>query len=362
MSGKTALAVLCMLLASVPSPLTAAGDAYSHRTVFIRMTASGLAPEIVVRVNDTLAEGLRTTPHLLLLPHEEYADRSEEKERRHHRLPDRAFKIGALRSADRVITGTISLREKRTLVPLGRENAEQYLLRPLKDEQYVITIELIDVHDACTIVRIHEKTTPTGLNRSIRKILAEIARHYRPKKSQPAAPAILTPEKPQKRGIEHFLSASPSAIVPLGMYGSVADYGAGFAFSAGAKTDMPETLSMRFLVEFHRMHPQAADIDSYNFIQLCLLAGYSMKPHPELTFTPMAGAGYLAHHLKNRTDHAHSLYLDPHVCLYLDIARRIGNDVSLFALPGTVLFFEKDGRFAYLNIQAGVRKNFNTRL
>ncbi|HPI16022.1 MAG TPA: hypothetical protein PL135_15560, partial [Spirochaetota bacterium] len=128
MIGKTALALLYMLLALVPGRPLAAADADSHRTVFIRLTASGLAPEIAARVNDTLAEGLLTTPHLLLLPPEEYAGRSKENERRHHRLPDRALKIGALRSADRVITGTISLREKRTLVPLGRENEEQYLL------------------------------------------------------------------------------------------------------------------------------------------------------------------------------------------------------------------------------------------
>ncbi len=339
-----------MCIISSPASLYSleAGGPASHRTIFLNMATPGVAPKMAEHINKKIIGGLRQTPFLTLLPIEERA--ADQVGAPLHNCQNRecALENGRLYAADRVIVGSITMRKKQTVTPLGRENEEQYLLRRIQSEYYSITIEIIDMNDSSTIALIHEKMPAADLDGGIEKLLTAIARYYQPKKISPPQP-----EHP----LCYFITASPSVMLPLGKFRNMADYGAGITLSAGIEDMLFEKYDGRISAGFYHMHPKAGKIDSYISTQLTLLAGYSFCFSGGVNLLPMAGAGYIAHYVKDRGAGGYTPFFDPHAAFQCEMGYAITADTRLIALPEAVLFIERDMFCAYLSIQAGIRIN-----
>jgi hypothetical protein len=305
-------------------------------------------------INDGMRDRLERIPYLHLVSDEEIKGTGIEDSHDCHEK-ECAVKFSKMLDCKKVIIGVITKEIHAKREQMGKEGEFKYIYEVKPYDLFIITIEVIDISNGMIAVSLEEKAKKNEINARLDAMAATLSDYFKP--IPPPEPPKLTP----------WISLSPSCIVPHGRFRTLIGAAGGIRLDAGLKhIGVPNTYLM-VSGGYYFVSQKKGSIKNYQSGQLSVMGGYSFSLPKGFSITPVIGLGCQFHFIK---DFQYTLpyivghtirtaYYDPLITIRCEGAYNVYKDLYVTLTPGYSIFFEKGLTGNYVNIDIGVKYEFD---
>jgi hypothetical protein len=237
---------------------------------------------------------------------------------------------------------------------MGEEGSYKYLYEVKPYDLFILKMELIDVNKNTVIEHCEEKAKKEELGAKIDRMISRLSEYFKP--IGPPKPPALTP----------WIGVSPSCIIPFGTFGRIIDAAGGVTLDIGLRHLGAPNVNTKISGGYYFLSKNNGVVQSYQSGQLSILAGYSFALPLGFSIMPMLGIGCQFHVVK---DFKYTLpyifghtvrtaYYDPLVTIRCEGAYNLYKDLYVTLTPGYTILFENSETGHYINIDIGVKYEF----
>lgn len=266
-----------------------------------------------------------------------------------------AVKPGKILKADKVITGYITKTNEKDLVTHKKSGDKRSKTQIDNDSAYYLFLSITDVNTGNIDLIIKEKSSTPEMNNAIKNALEKIRIYFNgiKEKSNQECPKKKARVSPCNISMNIF----GSRIFPHGAFKSMTTHGYGLK----VKPEINNFIFSKSVFQFSASHylywSENNNINSFNSVELGILAGYSIDLTGKLRTIPLLGGGYNINIIEE--DKGGKKFLsDPYLTAGLDISFCISGNWRLLISPSYIIFFEEENTGRYLSISAGIGFNF----
>lgn len=339
----------------------------SHKTMLFDLQLFNCPPDTARRINLSLRE------KLIGLPNCEILDRDASAPCHSAECSiERGKRAGAHRALYGFVSRSTEIEKKR----LGSSGAERYIIKNERHDAFFIKLKLVDVGTGEMIAELSEECGPESLEGAVGDLAARLGAFYQARLDTAVVEDVPEAKGPLKAAedkaaegiaeqgdwkkrfmpLEYDLGLYFSSMMPMGDFGDVASFSAGFGIEGRLRSAAAEHIELRSLAGFYFLSSEAGNVSSYRALSLALLAGYRFEPYRGLLLTPLLGGGYIFHFVDGGG--GKRSYADPLVSFRLGIDYEIYRNIRLMLAPGYSVFFEKSGTGMYPSIDLGAVYSF----
>jgi hypothetical protein len=343
--------------AGVPAnPKTAATsvDKTLVHTLFIELTRVNCPDTIGSTINNGIRDRLKRVPHCYLVPDDEIrtkglADISDCHEKKC------AVKFAKQLDCKKALIGSITRVTRSKREQMGDEGEFKYLYEVKPYDVFIIKLDLIDASENSITASFTERAKKNEVNAKLDSLAARLKGYFAP--IPPPEPPRLTP----------WIGVSLSCLIPNGRFAKIIGAAGGITIDAGLKHIALPNIYAKISGSYYFASKKKESVRSYQSGQLSVLGGYSFPLPKGFSITPMAGAGCQFHTIRDykytlpyllgrpvRTD-----YYDPLIAIRCEGAYAVYRGLQVTITPGYTVFFEKGMTGHYVNIDAGVKYEFD---
>jgi hypothetical protein len=245
-----------------------------------------------------------------------------------------AVELGTILKADKVITGEIKISDKST---------------------YHLLLSVTDVTTGNVDLTIKVKSSTPDMNAAVKNALEKMKVFFNKVKKPGEKP--LSPARKSVSPYKISINILGSRIFTYGPFRSMATSGYGFKVKPEIREALFSKSVFQFSTSYYSYRGENRNFNSFNSVELGVLAGYSISIAKQFRVIPLLGAGYNIN-IINEKEGGKTIHSDPRLTAGLDIIYLLSGDLRLLFSPSYTLFFEKDNTGRYLGINAGLGYNF----
>lgn len=324
------------------------------QTLILDLKRVNCSDDITSMVNDGIRARLKRIPHCYPVPDDEIKSKGIEGLSTCH---DRECAVKYAKQLDckKAIIGSLIRVTKSKKEQLGEEGEFKYIYEVKPYDEFVIKIDLIDINSGSVEVDFREKAKKNEINAKLDLLPAKFGRYFEP--LLPPVPPHLTP----------WIGVSPSCIIPLSKFSRIIGVAGGVTLDVGLKHIVIPNIYAKISGSYYFLAKKKKSVRSYQSGQLSVLGGYSFPLPKGFSITPMIGVGYQFHVIKDfqytipyllgRTIRTN--YYDFLITIRCEGAYSVYKDLYVTLTPGYTIFFEKGQTGHYINIDAGVKYEFD---
>jgi len=328
-------------------------DSSTVPTAFFNLKLKNCDPETGTMINDGIRKQLQDIKYLNLVSPDEMSRVLDKKDIAVCSDKDCAIKLGRKLKAQRAIVGSITKEIRATKEEMGKEGEYKYIYEVKTHEMYVIRIELIDVPEKGMLAQLSEKSKKNEIHKSIDSLMVKIQGYFKPVK--PKAPPKLTP----------WLSLSGSCMVPFGTFRNIIDAGGGVTLDIGLKHFFVPNTYCKVTGSYYFISHNMGSIKQFRSAQVSFMGGYSFPLPKGFSITPSIGAGCHIHYIRDYEvadkilgHRIQRTYIDPLIAMKCEGSYEVYKGLHLILTPGYTMFFENNTMGSYMNIDLGMKYEF----
>lgn len=321
-------------------------------TVFFDLQLKNCDTEMGVLINTTIRKQLEGIQNLKLISHDEINKVYDPKKDGACSDKKCAIKYGRKLNASMAIIGLITKDIRAIKEQMSKEGELQYLYEMKKHEFYTIKVDLIDVLYDEQSSRLIVGAKKNEVRRAIDDLITKINEKYKHLKAK--GPPKLTP----------WISLSASCIIPHGRFGKIIKAAEGISLDVGLKNFFAANTYCKISGSYYFISQPMDGVKKFTSAQVSFMGGYSF-PLQKFHITPSIGAGCHIHYLRDYEllnkilgRRNKRTYIDPLVTVKCEGAYEVYRGLHLILTPGYTIFFEGNRMGSYVNIDLGMKYEF----